>query len=340
MKYKIAINGFGRIGKAFLRSILADAKALERLEIVALNMGPAPIDQAAYSFTYDSILSRYQGKAFVENQQLVVQQELSGKNYELRIQLLAQKEPADCQWEQYKLDWLVDCSGQLKKSEQLLFYKTKLSAKLLISAPCNDADCTIVPGVNDAHFQPENDKVVSLASCTTNCFAQLIHVLDQSIGFRQGLMTTVHAYTNTQALLDGPTTDPRRGRAAALNIVPSSTGADTVIAELFPHLADRLGAVSLRVPVPNVSLVDFSFVPEKSTNKEELNALFKKASEKNSYLAYSQEPLVSSDFIENPASAIFDATLTITRGELCKIAAWYDNEYGYATRMKDFLLTR
>lgn len=351
MKKKIAINGFGRIGKAFLRAVLADPQAREKLELVCINRGPAAIEHLPLFFTYDSVLSRYNGTVKVNGDKLLIfggkrersftfhDQEAHDHEEEMiyESKLLTETTPQACNWEDFELDWIVDCSGTIKKAEDLTCYRELSHTKLLISAPCMVADQTVVLGVNEQSLDHQS-KIISLASCTTNCFAQLIHVLDQHVGITQGLMTTVHAYTNTQSLVDSPTHDPRRGRAAALNIVPSTTGADAVIGYLFPHLAKTIGALSLRVPVPTGSLVDFTFMARTDCTEESLNALFKQAAQHNPYLSYTELPLVSSDYIEHPASAIFDATLTLSRGPLHKVSAWYDNEYGYASRMKDFLL--
>lgn len=328
---RIGLNGFGRIGRTFLRTLLQDARARERIEVAVINVGPVPLADPAVLFAYDSTFGAYPGVVSYENSHLVID------GYQIPI--VAHATPADVAWGTYQVSWVVEASGKLVSKQASSAHLQAGAQAVLITAPCTDAEVTVIPGVNDAAFIAAKHRIVSLGSCTTNCFAPLVKVLHTSFGIQSGTMTTIHAYTNDQLLLDGVHKDPRRARAAACNIVPTKTGAAKVIDVLFPDLAGKLAAVAVRVPVCDVSLVDFTFMPAKSTAVNTVNQVLQQAAEAElkGIMAYTSLPLVSSDFIGNPASCIVDSLLTQATGQLIKVSAWYDNEWGYASRLKDFL---
>lgn len=331
MAVKIAINGFGRIGRAFLRTILSNPNACAQLNVVAINIGPSSTDNIAHLFKYDSIMREFPGViTFQENT-------LSINN--TKISVFAQKDPAQLPWGKLGIDWVVDASGCFTTREAALQHISAGAKKVLITAPGTDEDITIIPGVNDNDYNSTRHHIVSLGSCTTNCFAPLIHVLKNNFTLTSGLMTTVHSYTNDQVLLDVAHHDPRRARAAACNIIPTKTGADKVITKIFPDLEGKIKATSLRVPTPIVSIIDFTFTTQEPLSKEIINASFEKASLlKKNIIQYVSVPLVSSDFIGNTHSCIFDSLLTQAVGTTGKVFAWYDNEYGYSSKLTDFLL--
>lgn len=330
MSIRVAINGFGRIGRVFLRTIFE--QNTPTITIVAINLGPTTLENSDTLFAYDSVMGRFNGTVTQEGDTLSI----NGT----KIKLLTISNPQELPWKDLNIDWVVEASGRFTKRNDAAQHLIAGAKKVLITAPAVDADVTIVPGINDATYQPDNHHIVSLGSCTTNCFAPLIKVLHETFIIQSGIMTTVHAYTNNQVTLDSAHKDPRRGRAAALNIIPTKTGANKVITKLFPDLEGKLSAIALRVPVPDGSLVDFAFTTQKPISIELINGAFKKYSETtlNHFLSYSDKPLVSSDFIKNPSSAIFDSTLTQSVGNMGKVFAWYDNEFGYSSRLRDFLL--
>lgn len=329
---KIAINGFGRIGRTFLRAIMLNKEARKQINVVAINLGPAPLEQTALILKYDSTFGPLQLPVTLADRILTVDNH--------PIQLFTERDPATLPWKDLGIDWVIESSGLFRTRETATLHLKAGAKNVLITAPSADTDCTIIPGINDASFKPSHH-LVSLGSCTTNCLAPLIKTIHESLEITSAQMTTVHAYTNDQALLDGPHKDFRRARSAAVNIIPTKTGADKVITEIFPNLTGKIRGMSLRVPVTNVSLVDLSFTCKKPTTADAINALFFTAATTTlkNILAYSDEPVVSSDFIGNPHSAIFDAPLTTTTNAIHKITAWYDNEYGYSCRLIDFLVS-
>jgi len=336
MSLKIAINGFGRIGRTFLRAVMLDPQALQKLDIVAINLGPcSPTSDpsaVAHFFKYDSIMKTFPGDVHSDGKILTI------NNHS--IKLYTECDPESLPWKSLDIDWVVDASGRFTTREEASRHIEAGSKKILITAPATNEDITIIPGVNDAQYKPDKDRIVSLGSCTTNCFAPLIKVLHKSFVISQGLMTTTHAFTNDQVLLDVEHKDLRRARAASMNMIPTKTGADKVITKIYPDLQGKLKASAIRVPVPIVSLVDFTFITEKPITREIINQAFEtyaKTSLKN-ILEYVTEPLVSSDFTGNTHSCIFDSLLTQSVGNLGKVFAWYDNEFGYSCRLKDFLL--
>lgn len=330
---RIAINGFGRIGKNFLRVLMSDKFAQQSIELVAINVGPSKIDFVAHAVKYDSLMGTYAGDVRQENEVLIV----DGHH----VQLFAERDPEKLPWRSLKIDWVVDCSGYFTHRDDAIRH-TKSGAKaVLISAPAHGEDVTIIPGVNDNAFDKNVHTLVSLGSCTTNACMPMLKILNDSFSIEKAMMTTVHAYTNTQVLLDVGDEDLRRSRAAAINIVPASTGAQRMLATVLPELVGKVQACALRVPVAKVSLIDLTVVTKKSLTKEAINVAFSQAANgrMKHIVSVTSEPLVSSDFSGNSHSVIIDSLLTDISGEhMAKIFGWYDNEWGYSVRLKDFLL--
>jgi glyceraldehyde 3-phosphate dehydrogenase len=329
---KIAINGFGRIGKTFLRTILLDKNALNKIDVCAINIGPNDLKMCAHLFKYDSIMGTFPHDVSFDDSSLTI----NGK----KISIIAECDPSNINWKKYGIDWVVESSGCFTHKEEASKHCTSGAKKVLITAPTHDEDITIIPGINDKEYDASKHTIISLGSCTTNCFAPMVKVILDNFTFKSGLMTTIHSYTNTQTLLDFGCSDERRSRAAATNIIPTNTGADKVIIKLFPELEGKINAIAVRVPIPVVSLVDFSFQTEEDLTTDMINDVFEKASNTSlkNILDYTSLPLVSSDFIGNPFSCIIDSLLTRSSGSHGKVFGWYDNEWGYSERLKDFLL--
>ena len=328
MTIKIAINGFGRIGRMVLRAHYEGGRKHD-LKFVALNdLGDAKTN--AHLLKHDTAHGRFPADVAVDGADLVVGGD--------RIRVLAQRNPAELPWKELGVDVVLECTGLFNSKAKAGAHLQAGAAKVLLSAPGDkDVDRTVVYGVNHADLRA-SDRIVSNASCTTNCLAPLVKPLDEAIGVVSGLMTTVHAYTNDQVLTDVYHKDLRRARAAALNMIPTKTGAAAAVGLVLPHLAGRLDGFAIRVPTINVSVVDLSFVARRPTSVEEVNATLRQAAEGplRGVLEYNAEPLVSSDFNHNPASAVFDSTLTrVSGGTLVKAIAWYDNEWGFSNRMLD-----
>ena len=332
MSLNIAINGFGRIGKAFLRAVLHDEQSQKKLNISAINIGPVDPTNIALDFQYDSVLGKFTGNITYENGQL----HIDGHS----IQILTETDPQNLPWKKLNINFVVDASGRFTNIKDANKHITAGSKKVLITSPTKDEDITIIPGINDKTYDTSKHKIISLGSCTTNCFAPMVKVIQDAFGIERGTMTTIHSYTNDQVLLDGFHKDPRRGRAAALNMIPTKTGAGDVIIKLFPELTEKLTATAIRLPTPDVSIVDFAFITKKEISKKNLNEAFEKASKTTlkEIVAYSTLPLVSSDYINSPYSCIIDSLLTQAHGNMGKVFGWYDNEMGYSMRLKDFLL--
>lgn len=330
---RVALNGFGRIGKNFLRAYLQDAQAHSRYELVAINIGPADIEAVAYMITYDSILGTYASPVLVEDKTLLI------GNF--KIKLLQETDASKLPWADLKVDIVIDATGHYTKAADAQQHIKAGAKKVLITAPAHGEDITIVMGVNDQLYQAEKHIIISLGSCTTNALVPLIRVMKIHTEIKHIIAGTVHAYTNTQALLDvNPhVKDLRRSRAAALNIVPSTTGAATSVTAVFPEFKNTLSASALRVPVPVVSLADVTLLLEKPVTSDEINGWFADAAKSalKSIVGVSKDPLVSSDFQGNSSSVIYDETLTVISGPLVKIYGWYDNEWGYSNRINDFL---
>jgi len=323
---KIAINGFGRIGRKVARLALTRSS---EFEIVAINDLSKP-EQVAHLFKYDSVHGRLPADVRVEGSTLVV-----GSH---RIQLFAEKDPSILPWGKLGVDFVHECTGVFTDREKAALHLKGGAKRVVISAPSKDADATLCMGVNEQTYDPAKHLVVSNASCTTNCLAPLVKVLDEKFGVVRGTMLTVHSYTNDQQLLDLPHKDPRRARAAALSMIPTTTGAAKAVGLVLPKMKGKLDGLSVRVPTPNVSLVDFTGMLEKTTTREELNAAFTQAAEgpMKGILAVSNEPLVSCDFNGNLSSSTIDAECTsVLDGNFVKVLSWYDNESGFSARMLD-----
>lgn len=326
----IAINGFGRIGRSFLRALFSDPNALKKINVAALNIGPAKLEWVAHSFTYDSSMGTFAGSVVMKDSVLYINDH--------PIKIYAQKDPLALDWKKDGVDWVVDCSGKFTKKVEAQKHISAGARHVLISAPSQDADVTVILGVNQAAYTGQ--QIVSLGSCTTNAVAPIFRVLQETCGIESAYMTTVHAYTNDQVLLDVEGSDIRRSRAAALNIVPTTTGALKTVSVVMPELAGKLTGCSLRVPVAKVSLVDLSFVMHKKVTVQALHDAFVKASngDLKTIMQFSDQELVSSDYAHNNHSVIIDGFLTQVVGALGKVFGWYDNEWGYSCRLKDFLV--
>jgi len=327
MSVRVGINGFGRIGRNILRAALHD----KDIEFVAVN----DITDAAtlgHLLKYDSILGNLAEDVKVEGDTIHVAHR--------KIKVLATKDPAQLPWKQLGADYVVESTGLFTDATKAKAHIDAGAKKVIISAPAKNEDATFVVGVNHTSYDPAKHHVVSNASCTTNCLAPVAKVLNDSFGIVKGQMTTIHSYTNDQKILDLPHKDLRRARAAALSMIPTSTGAAKAIHLAIPELKGKLDGVAIRVPTPNVSIVDLTVALAKKTNAEEINAAFKKAADgpMKGVLALSHEALVSIDYRGNPHSSIVDAALTKVVGEdIAKVFSWYDNEWGFSCRMRDLI---
>jgi glyceraldehyde 3-phosphate dehydrogenase len=332
MKLKIAINGFGRIGKCFLRVILSDKKALDQLEIAAINIGPAEIDSVAHVFKFDTTMGTYPSEVFVRDKKLIVD------NYE--IPLIAETDPLKIDWKKFEIDWVVESSGFFTKKEDSMKHIKSGAKKVLITAPAKNEDVTIIPGINDKSYNPEKDQIVSLGSCTTNALATMLKVLNDYYKIKMAFMTTIHSYTNSQVILDSFHKDLRRARTAASNIIPTTTGATKVIGKVIPELDGLIFGTAVRVPVENISLIDLVVHTEKELSIQSINESYKKSSrnELRDILDINYLPLVSRDYYKNSFSVTIDGLSTIARGNMGQVFGWYDNEWGYCCRLKDFIL--
>ena len=327
MAARVAINGFGRIGRLSLRAMLE--RHHKELSVVAIN-DMADVETNAHLFKYDSTYGTFPGRIEIGEGGLQV----NG----WRLATFNQLEPAKLPWKQLKVDIVIESTGVFTDGAKARQHLDAGAKKVIISAPAKNEDLTIVLGVNDAAYDPRRHRIVSNASCTTNCLAPVVKTLHQAFGIERGLMTTAHAYTNDQRILDLTHTDLRRARAAAVNIVPTSTGAAQAIGAVIPELRGKLHGMSLRVPTPTVSVVDLVVDLRRSASEEEINQALKKAAEGalKGIMEYCDEPLVSSDFRGHPASAIIDAlSTTVIDGKMAKVLAWYDNEWGYSCRLAD-----
>jgi glyceraldehyde 3-phosphate dehydrogenase len=325
MGVRVGINGFGRIGRNIFRACLASGSDLE---FVAVN-DITDAKTLAHLLKYDSVHGTLREAVSAESDGIRV----AGR----RLAVLAERDPAKLPWKDLGVGLVLECSGRFTSRDEAACHLAAGARKVMISAPAKNADVTICYGVNHAAYDPAKHDVVSNASCTTNCLAPVAKVLHESFRIRHGLMTTVHAYTNDQRILDLPHEDLRRARAAALSMIPTSTGAAKAIGLVLPELDGKLDGLAIRVPLPNVSIVDLTATVEKSATEADVNAAMKRAAEGplKGILDYCTEPLVSRDFNGNPHSSIFDASLTKVTGELVKVFAWYDNEWGFSNRMRD-----
>ena len=325
MTIRIGINGMGRIGRAFLRL----AEETDDLEVVAVNdvVDPATL---ALLLRRDSTFGRFRSDVQVDGRTLLV----GGR----KVSVSSLHEPGDLPWSEHGVDVAIEATGKFRTRTGLAAHLDAGASRVLLSAPGKGVDATVVMGVNDDTFDPDRHRIVSNASCTTNCVAPMVKVLHEAFGLQQGYMTTVHAYTGDQNLLDGPHKDARRARSAAVNIVPTSTGAAKAVGEVLPDLVGRLDGVALRVPVVDGSLVDLAVLLESEVTAADVNAAFETASEAGPLagrLRVETDPLVSSDVIGDPSSCVFDAALTQAGGRFAKVFGWYDNEWGYTSRLAD-----
>ncbi|GAB4098883.1 type I glyceraldehyde-3-phosphate dehydrogenase [Sinomonas halotolerans] len=326
MTTRIGINGFGRIGRNFFRAALAQGADLE---IVAVNDLTSP-ETLAHLLKYDSVTGRLSESVEAREGSLVV----GGKE----IKVLAERDPANLPWADLGVDIVVESTGFFTKAADAKKHLAAGAKKVIISAPATDEDVTIVMGVNDSVYDAGAHDIISNASCTTNCLGPLAKVINEAFGIERGLMTTVHAYTADQNLQDGPHKDLRRARAAAINMVPTSTGAAKAIGLVLPELKGKLDGYAIRVPVPTGSATDLTVTVSREVTKDEVNAAVKAAAESaelKGILTYTEDPIVSSDIVTDPASSIFDAGLTKVIGNQIKVVSWYDNEWGYSNRLVD-----
>ena len=325
---KIAINGFGRIGRLTFRNLLQK----EGVEVVAIN---DLTDNAtlAHLLKFDSAHGQFDGTVSSSDDSLIV----NGKV----IKASAERNPAALPWKELGVDIVLECTGIFRSKEKAALHQEAGAKKVLISAPAKGAGVkTIVLGVND-HELSDDDTLLSNASCTTNCLAPVCKIIDENFGFVKGSLTTTHAYTADQRIQDAPHADLRRARAAAYNIVPTSTGAASAVGKVYPNVLDKMFAIAVRVPVITGSMIELNVIVDKEVSKEEINAAFEAAAERpmKGILQYSTDPLVSSDIVRNPHSSIFDSLMTNTMGTMIKVVSWYDNEAGYSARLAD-LATR
>ena len=328
---KIAINGFGRIGRNFLRAILEDSTIADKINVAAINIGPAEIKNIAHLFEYDTLMGKYPGHVSMQDNCLIVDDH--------KIPIYSIVEPKDLPWKKLGIDWVVDSSGRFRTRDKASMHIQAGAKKVLVSAPMEGEDITIIPGVNDNLYDSLNHDLVSLGSCTSNALIPLVKVLHEDFQIKRGFMTTIHAYTNDQVLLDVEKSDLRRARAAALNIIPTSTGATKVLKKVLPDIADKIQGLAIRVPVAKVSLIDLVVELVKEPTAAEVNQSFKKASEQDflGILDITYKQLVSTDFSGNSYSVVVDGLLTQVESNLTKVIAWYDNEWAYSVRMKNFL---
>ena len=325
MGTKVGINGFGRIGRNYLRAEMAKGTDLE---IVAVNDLSDP-KALAHLLKYDSVTGRLDAEVRVEGQYIIVG--------DYKIKVLAERDPSALGWGDLGVDIVIESTGRFTDAKDAIKHIEAGAKKVLISAPASGEDATFVIGVNEHLFDPANHHIISNASCTTNCLAPLAKVFNDEFGIENGLMTTIHAYTADQNLQDGPHADLRRARAAAINIVPSSTGAAKAIGLVLPELKGKLDGYALRVPVPTGSITDLTILSKKKVTIEEIKAAYKKAADGplKGILKYTEDEIVSSDIVTDPHSSIFDAGLVKVIDQTVKISSWYDNEWGYSNRLVD-----
>ena len=324
MAIKIGINGLGRIGRMVIRAIIENNN--KNIEIKHIN-NRSTLAVSSSLIKYDSIHGKFNADIKFDKNNLIINKK--------KISFSQESDIENIKWKKYNVDYVFECTGKFNSKEQLLTHLKNGAKKVIVSAPCKNADKTIVYGVNQKSLK-KNDNIISAASCTTNCLAPVANILNDNFEIEKGFMTTIHSFTSDQRILDNSHKDPRRARSASLSIVPTSTGASKAIGEIIPILKGKLEGVAMRVPTPNVSLIELVFCTKKEINKEKINNCFLKASKKTlkGILSITEEKLVSIDFNHNPSSAIVDASLTcVIRKNMGKISAWYDNEWGFSNRM-------
>lgn len=324
MPIRVAINGFGRIGRNVLRALYENNYRSE-IQVVAINdLGDAAIN--AHLFKYDTVHGQFPGEVSNDNESICVEGD--------KISISAIRNPAELPWKELDIDVVYECTGLFTAREKAAQHISAGAKKVIISAPGKDVDATVVFGVNHQTLR-QTHQVISNASCTTNCLAPVAQVLQNNIGIESGLMTTIHAYTNDQNLSDVYHSDLYRARSATQSMIPTKTGAAAAVGLVLPELAGKFDGMAVRVPTINVSLVDLSFIAEKETSVEEINLLMAQAAKESPVLGHNDLPLVSTDFNHNPLSSIFDASQTKVSGRLVKVMSWYDNEWGFSNRMLD-----
>ncbi len=324
MKIKVGINGMGRIGRMIVRSIIENNK--KNIEIKHIN-NRTNSEACSALLKHDSIHGKFKADLSFDDNHLII-----NKN---KISFSQETNLNNINWKKYNVDYVFECTGKFNSKDKLTTHLNNGAKKVIVSAPCKYADKTIVFGVNETQLK-KNDKIISAASCTTNCLAPVAHVLNENFEIEKGFMTTIHSFTSDQRILDNSHKDLRRARSASQSIVPTSTGASKAIGEIIPSLKGKLEGIAMRVPTPNVSLVELVFCTKKDLNIEKINSAFQNFSKRNKVLEVTYEQLVSIDFNHNPASSIIDANLTNVVGKnMGKISAWYDNEWGFSNRMCD-----
>ena len=325
-KVKVGINGFGRIGRNVFRTIMENFQ--DKIDVVLINDPVSDPKMSAHLIKYDSILGQYKGNVSATDDSITVDSESAKFTKEFN--------PSDVAWDKNGVDIVLECSGVFTDATKAKAHIDAGAKKVLISAPAKNEDITIVMGVNDDQYDPAKHNIISNASCTTNCLGPVTKVLDEKFGIETGLMTTIHAYTSDQRLLDNAHKDPRRSRAAGQSMIPTTTGAAKAIGLVLPHLNGKLNGFAIRVPTPNVSVTDVVFQFKNKVDKDSINAALKEAAAGplKGILQYTEEPLVSVDFTSNPHSSIVDASMTTVVGDnQAKLLSWYDNEYGYSNRL-------
>jgi glyceraldehyde-3-phosphate dehydrogenase type I len=332
-KLNLAINGFGRIGRSFLRVALEDGEFLQSFNIVAIN-DTADAKTLAHLFKYDSTFGKFGGKVIATDHSIQVD------GTEIRV--LQERDPSMLPWKEMRVDLVLESTGKFKEAKEAQRHIQAGARKVIISAPAKGPDTTLLVGINEKEYRPEIHKIVSMASCTTNCIAPVLKVLDEKFGIESGYMTTVHAYTNDQRLQDSPHKDLRRARAASMSIIPTTTGAAKSIGTIIPALEGKIDGMALRVPVSNGSIADMVMTLRKDVTIDEVNTALRQASEEElkGVMAYTNEPLVSSDIIGEPYSSIVDGLSTMVIGDRSrnvKVLSWYDNEWSFACRLVDLI---
>lgn len=334
-KSRLAINGFGRIGRCFLRCAIKDREFMELVDIVAIN-DMTDTATLVHLFKYDSVFGKFDGGVEVKNEKSMLVNDLE-------ISVMSEKEPSKLPWKELQIDLVLESSGKFDDAKDAKSHITGAGARrVIISAPAKGPDATLVLGVNENQFDNEKHKIISMASCTTNCLAPVVKVLNDRFGIEKGYMTTTHAFTNDQKLLDLPHKDLRRARAATLSIIPTTTGAAKAIGTIIPELEGKIDGMALRVPVSSGSIADMVFTLRKEVSKEEINDALREASESDlkGILEYTEEPIVSADIVGNPHSSIVDGLSTMVLGNknnIVKILSWYDNEWGFASRLVNLI---
>ena len=324
MKIKVGINGLGRIGRMIIRSIIENDN--KNIEIKHIN-NRTNSEASSTLLKYDSIHGKFNAKISYDEKHIIINNN--------KITFSQETDLNNINWKKYSVDYVFECTGKFNSKDKLEPHLKNGAKKVIVSAPCKNADKTIVFGVNELELK-KDDQIISAGSCTTNCLAPVAFVLNENFEIEKGFMTTIHAFTSDQRILDNSHKDPRRARSASQSIVPTSTGASKIIGEIIPSLKDKLGGIAMRVPTPNVSLIELVFCTKKDLSIEKINSVFQRFSKKNKVLEFTKEKLVSIDFNHNPASSIVDGSLTNVIGKnMGKISAWYDNEWGFSNRMCD-----